>query len=123
MTDRQPASEPYESRDLEMGFVLKAWVDANAVVGDIKLDGPLEAIGMDPTWVLRLRSPGLEADACLFYGPVLDVSAFRPDDIEAGAFIGGAEDFSADRLVEMLNQLGSAANGSTIPDWLRSVDS
>lgn len=122
MAGRDPASEPYESRDLELGSVLKAWVGANAVVGDIKLDGPLEAVGMDPTWVLRIRSVGFEADACLFYGPVLDVSAFRPDNIDEGAFVGGAEYFADERLAEMLNDLGSAAKGGALPNWLRSID-
>lgn len=122
MPARYSASEPYESRDLELGSALQAWVDSNAALGELKLDGPLEAIGMDPTWVLTLQSPGLEADVRLFYGPVLDVSASRPDHIDDVAFVGGAEDFTAERLVEMLNGLSFAAVSGTLPDWLRAVE-
>lgn len=117
----QPASEPFESRDIELGSVLGAWVHANTGRWQIELKGPLEAIGMDPTWILNLRSHGLEADVYLFYGPVLDVSAFRPEDVHEGAFIGGAQDFTADRLLEMLDELGEAADGRALPGWLRSV--
>jgi hypothetical protein len=74
---------------------------------------------MDPTWVLNLRSPGLEVVVCLFYGPVLDVSAVRPENIGQGAFVGGAEGFSAERLLEILGDLAAAADGQTLPNWLR----
>jgi hypothetical protein len=121
VANRQPASEPYESRDIELGSALKAWVDAKAGRWQIELERPLEAIGMDPTWILNLRSDGLEANVCLFYGPVLDVSAFRPENVDEGAFVGGAQDFTAERLLEMLEDLGEAADGSALPDWLRSV--
>ena len=121
MTNRQPASEPYESRDIELGSALQAWVDAKADRWQVELIGPMEAIGMDPTWILRLRSDGLEADDCLFYGPVLDVSAFRPKNVDEGALVGGARDFTAERLVELLDDLGKAADGAALPDWLRSV--
>ena len=121
MTHRTPNSEPYESRDLELGAVLRAWVDAHTDSWELSLDGPLEALGMDPTWVLRLRSRGLEADILLFYGPVLDVSAFRPKNIDGGALVGGASDLAPGLLLDMLGDLGEAANGGGLPNWLRST--
>jgi len=74
---------------------------------------------MDPTWVLSMRTPRLEADICLFYGPVLDVSAFRPGHVDEGALVGGADGVTANRLNEMLDDLREAALGKPLPDWLR----
>lgn len=87
---------------------------------ELSLDGPLEAPGMDPTWILSLRSAGLEAEVLLFYGPVLDVSAFRPKSTDQGALVGGASDLDPGLLLEMLDDLGEAANGGALPNWLRS---
>jgi hypothetical protein len=123
MTPREPASEPYEGRDLELGSALQSWVDAHGAHGEVELVGPLEAPGMDPTWVLRLRSLELEADVHLFYGPLLDISAFRPTHVEDGALVGGAEDVTPEQLVSMLDDLAEAAGGGALPGWLRSVTS
>jgi hypothetical protein len=62
---RRPASEPLESRDLELGAALRTWVESHEGAADIQPDGPLEAIGMDPTWVLNMRTPRLEASILL----------------------------------------------------------
>lgn len=114
-----PASESLESRDLGLGAALQSWVNAHAGARDIRLDGPREAIGMDPTWVLTMRTPHLEASACLFSGPVLDVSVFRPDRPDEGALVGGADGVTAEGLHEMLEDLHAAALGGQFPAWLR----
>jgi hypothetical protein len=105
-------------RDAELGSAMRAWAsEAKAVPAEI--EGPLEAPGMDPRWILKIRSEHLDADVLLFYGPFLDVSASRPSDPDAGLFVGGAEHLSDDGLVEMLNDLGRAALGDDLPSWLR----
>lgn len=88
---------------------------------ELSLEGPLEALGMDPTWVLRLRSSGLEADVLLFYGTFLEVSASKPKNIDGGAFVGGVADLDPGLLLEVLGDLGEAADGGALPSWLRST--
>jgi hypothetical protein len=56
---------------------MRSWAEASVGV-QVELLGPLDAPGMDPTWVLQFRSGQLEANVCLFRGPYLDVSAHRP---------------------------------------------
>jgi hypothetical protein len=94
-------------------------VASNAIPGELQLDGPLEAKGMDPTWVLRLRAPDLEADVLLFYGPMVDVSAFRPKHLDDRALVGGEDDVTPERLIEMLNDLAQTAGGGVLASWLR----
>jgi hypothetical protein len=97
---------------------MRAWLDA-AEQGHAELHGPLDAPGMDPTWILSIRSNDLEADVHLFLGPYLDVSAFRPTDPDAGAYIGGEDGLSNARLIEMLDDLEAASLGGDLPSWLR----
>jgi hypothetical protein len=118
MTTRQPASQPYEGRDLELGSAVQSWVSSHAA-GGVELEGPLEALGMDPTSLVRLRSPALEAHVHLFYGPYVDVSAFRPGHPEDGAFVGGANDVTPEQLVSMLDDLAEMARGGPVAGWLR----
>lgn len=115
----QPADEPYESRDLELGRTLRSWTDAYVGLLDLTLQGPLDAPGMDPTWILGMSGPLLEADVCLFYGPHVDISAFltqRPDD---GMLVGGEDGITEQRLVEMLDGLDGMNRGGAVPTWLR----
>jgi hypothetical protein len=123
MATRQPASEPYESRDLELGSALQSWVGSHSAAGEVQLEGPLQAVGMDPTWLVRLRSPALEADVLLFYGPYVDVSAFRPRHPEHGAFVGGAADVTPEQIVSMLDDLAEMAGGGPVAGWLRPAAS
>jgi hypothetical protein len=114
--------EAVDRRDRELGSVMLSWVEAS-VGGQVELLGPLDAPGMDPTWVLRVRSEQLEADVLLFRGPHLDVSAYRPSDLEAGAFVGGEDGLSDARLVQMLDGLAAASLGADLPAWLRPAGS
>jgi hypothetical protein len=114
-----PADEPFESRDLALGRTLRSWADAHATLLDLELEGPLDAPGMDPTWILRLSGPLLEAEVHLFYGPHVDISAFltgRPDD---GMFVGGEDGITGPRLIEMLDGLERVNRGDAMPAWLR----
>jgi len=110
-----------DRRDRELGSVIRSWVEASVGV-QVELLGPLDEPGMNPTWVLRLRSAQLEADVFLFRGPYLDVSAYRPSASEAGAFVGGEDGLSGARLVQMLDGLSEAALGADLPPWLRPAE-
>ena len=65
----QPADEPYGSRDRELGQTLRSWTDAYVGLLNLTLQGPLDAPGMNPTWILRMSGLFLEANVCPFYGP------------------------------------------------------
>ncbi|GAA3339804.1 hypothetical protein GCM10020358_24900 [Amorphoplanes nipponensis] len=113
----QPADEPYESRDLELGVALRSWAAAQSSALAVKLDGPLEAPGMDPTWSLEMRGEYLEALVHLFYGPIADVSViWSPED---EIYVGAAQDFSDLQLVSMLDDLAAASQCGVVPPWLR----
>jgi hypothetical protein len=113
--------EAVDRRDRELGSVMRSWAEVCVGV-EVELLGPLDAPGMDPTWVLRLRGGQLEAEVFLFRGPYVDVSACRPSAPEAGAFIGGEDNLSDARLVQMLDGLSEAAMGADLPAWLRSAE-
>jgi hypothetical protein len=114
-----PADEPFESRDLELGCTLRSWADAHATSLDLELEGPLDAPGMDPTWILRMSGPLLEAEVHLFYGPHVDISAFLTQHPEDEMFVGGEDGITGQRLVEMLNGLEQMNRGDAMPAWLR----
>jgi hypothetical protein len=114
-----PADEPFESRDLELGRTLRSWADAHATSLDLELEGPLDAPGMDPTWILRMSGPLLEAEVHLFYGPHVDISVFLTQRPEGGMFVGGEDGITGQRLVEMLNGLEQMNRGDAMPTWLR----
>lgn len=76
---------------------------------------------MDPRWIAHFRSDLFEADLMVFYGPLVDVSAFRPQSADPGYLVGGEEDVSDERLIEMLDDLDASARGGPDPQWLRSV--
>lgn len=116
--DEGVASDAVDARDRELGSIMRTWAQARDGL-EVEVLGPLDAHGMDPTWVLRLRSELLEAHVCLFRGPFMDVSAFRPTAVEAGAFVGGEEGLSDARLIQMLDALADAGMGADLPTWLR----
>jgi hypothetical protein len=116
---RWPANEPSESRDLELGSVVRSWADEQTDAVNLKFDGPLDAPGMDPTWMLELRGTAIEAVAHLFYGPIVDVTVVRL--AEGELYVGGAQDFSNSHLVSMLDDLVEASHDGVIPTWLRAV--
>jgi hypothetical protein len=78
---------------------------------------------MDPRWIAHFRSDHFEAELMVFYGPVVDVSAFRPQSVDLGYFVGGEEGVSDERFIEMLDDLAASARGGPVPQWLRSVSS
>ncbi|WP_433200906.1 hypothetical protein ACQP00_29605 [Dactylosporangium sp. CS-047395] len=116
-----PAEEPFESRDLALGRALRSWADAHATSMDLELEGPLDAPGMDPTWMLRMSGPLLYAEVHLFYGPHVDITAVRTDDPDAGFSVGGEDGLTGPRLVEMLDDLEQMGRGEAPPMWLRTV--
>ena len=120
MMHARDESEGRIRRDIELGSVMRAWVDS-ADIADAEVLGPLEAPGMVPRWILTIRRQELEADVYLFLGPSVDVSAFRPSDPDGGGYVGSEEQLSDARLIEMLDDLASASLGGPLPDWLRSV--
>ncbi|WP_159104603.1 hypothetical protein [Plantactinospora sp. BB1] len=83
------------------------------------LEDPLDELGMDATWILRLSGPLVEAEVHLFYGPHVDVSAFLLERLEDGMFVGGEDGITGQRLVEMLDGLEQVSRGDAIPAWLR----
>lgn len=107
----------FEGRDAELGGLLLAWGLRN----NVPVDGPLDAPGMNPRWIARIRSDAFEADLMIFYGPVIDVSASRPSAPEPGYFVGGEVGLSDERFIEMLNDLAAAAAGGPDPGWLRVI--
>ena len=76
---------------------------------------------MDPRWIARIRTEEFEADLMLFYGPVVDVSAFRPKRPDLGYLVGGEDIESDARFLEVLRDLSIAAAGGEDPAWLRRV--
>jgi hypothetical protein len=115
-----PANEPFESLDLELGSTLGAWADAHASSLALDLEGPLDAPGMDPTWILRISGASLEAEVHLFYGPHVDISVFLTETSDHDVFIGGEDGITGQRLVEMLNGLEQMDRREHVPAWLRS---
>lgn len=119
----QRADEPYESHDLELGDVLRSWAETHAVSLSADLEGPLDAPGMDPTWILRVRGQLLDAEVHLLYGPIVNVSVFLPQQADNGMYVGGEDGVTARRLVEMLDGLDEVSRGSAMPSWLRAAPS
>jgi len=115
----QPADEPYESRDRDLGRTLRSWTDTHEGPLDLELDGPLDAPGMDPTWFLRMSGSLLEAEVRLFYGPRVDISAFLTQRAEDEMFAGVEDGITEQRLLEMLNGLEQMNRGGGVPAWLR----
>ena len=114
--DSGPARTDADRRDAELAAALGDWVTA-ADPDVVEAIGPFET-GMEPTWVLRFRSRHLEADACLFSGAFLGVSAAKPSDPLEDNLGAGQEDLCAAQLTAMLNDLMTASQGSQIPRWL-----
>lgn len=76
---------------------------------------------MDPRWIVHFRSDDFVAECFVFYGPLVDVSAFRQKAPERGYLVGGEDDVTNERLIEMLDDLAVATSGGPDPKWLRSV--
>jgi hypothetical protein len=104
-----------QARDGALGLALSSW----AVAADVEVLGPLDAPGMDPTWIARFRSDAFEAELRVFYGPYVDVSAFQPNAPGRGYLVGGEEAVTGERLVQMLNDLAAATKGAPPPTWLK----
>ena len=119
----QRADEPYESRDLELGDVLCSWAEAHTASLSAELEGPLDAPGMDPTWILRVHGRLLDAEVHLFYGPIVNASLFLPQQADDGMYVGGESGVTARRLLEMLDGLEEVSRGGTMPLWLRAMPS
>jgi hypothetical protein len=116
----EPTS-PTKVETLNSENVLRSWTEAHATSLSVELDSPLDARGMDPTWMLRMSGQLLEAEVHLFYGPHVDVSAFLPQRPEVGMFVGGEDGITGQRLVEMLDGLEKATRGGAMPTWLHSA--
>jgi hypothetical protein len=46
----------------------------------LTVEGPFEAPGMDPVYILRLEQPAMEIDVAVFRGGILDVTRVNWDD-------------------------------------------
>lgn len=112
-----PGRVHFERRDAQLGVLLVEWAKPSGVT----VEGPLEAPGMDPRWIVHFRSEHFEAELMVFYGPFVDVSAFRPQSVELGYLVGGGEGVSDERFTEMLDDLAASARGGPDPQWLRFV--
>lgn len=115
----QPADEPFESQDLELGAALSSWAETRSGALVPNLQGPLDAPGMDPTWLLHLTRRLIEAEVVLFYGPYVDIPVVRSTGSNDELYVGGESDITASRLVEMLDDLAAAERGADLPSWLR----
>ncbi|MGX6605786.1 hypothetical protein ACWKSP_27180 [Micromonosporaceae bacterium Da 78-11] len=115
----QPADEPFESQDLELGSALSSWAESHSGSLSMTLQGPLDAPGMDPTWLLHLTGRLIEAEVVLFYGPYVDISVVCSTGSNDELYVGGERDITASRLVEMLDDLAAAERGADLPSWLR----
>ncbi|MFG3702477.1 hypothetical protein ACGF5C_32055, partial [Micromonospora sp. NPDC047620] len=82
-------------------------------------EGPLDAPGMDPTWILRMSGPLVEAEVHLFYGPHVDISAFLTQHPEDGMFVSGEDGITGQWLTEMLDGLKQMNREDAMPTWLR----
>lgn len=114
-----PMRAHFERRDAQLGVLLVEWARHSGVT----VDGPLEAPGMDPRWIAHFRSVYFEAELMVFYGPMVDVSAFRPQNVDLGYLVGGEQGVSDERFIDMLNDLAACAGGDPEPQWLRFVPS
>lgn len=108
-----------DRRDLELGAALKDWVAVDP--HSVEALGPFETSGLDPIWVLRFRSDKFEADACLFRGAYVDVSASELSSSRGRYLVGGEEDLTVARLTAILRDLHGASWGSPTPLWLRQA--
>jgi len=107
--DSDPNWTAIDRRDDELGVAIARWATSATDVAEVQ--GPCEALGMDPTWIVRFRSETLEAEALLFRGAVVDVSASRPGALDVGLLVGGEVNLSDARLIEMLDGLEAGARG------------
>lgn len=107
------ADEPFESRDLEIGAALRSW---RPVRLEPELLGPLDAPGMDPTWILRCAGERVEIEVVVFYGPSVDITLVRN---EIDLFIGGGRDLTPARMTAMLDELATVDDGAAVPTWMR----
>jgi hypothetical protein len=98
---------------------LSSWTGSHSGALSLNLQGPLDAPGMDPTWLLHLEGQLVEAEVVLFYGPYVDISVVRSGGSEDELYIGGESDITASRLVEMLDDLVAVNRGDELPSWLR----
>jgi hypothetical protein len=115
----QPADEPFESQDLELGSALSSWAETRSGALVPNLQGPLDAPGMDSTWLLHLPGRLIEAEVVLFYGPYVDISVVRSAGSKDELYIGGESDITASRLGDMLDELAAVDRGAELPSWLR----
>jgi hypothetical protein len=102
-----------EQLDVVLFAALERWWQANRVPLAARgvtgtLQGPLEAAGMDPVYILHLDSEHLEAEAHLFRGGTLLLHGL---DKHAGGGIesGSVEVGDADGLTTALAQLAARA--------------
>ncbi|MER5336604.1 hypothetical protein [Micromonospora sp. NPDC002717] len=98
---------------------LRSWADAHAASLDLELEGPLDAPGMDPTWILRMSGPRVEAEVHLFYGPHVDISVVLTQHPEDGMFVSGEDGITGQWLTEMLDGLEQMSREDAMPTWLR----
>lgn len=115
---REPAAEPDGSIDRALGAVLGAWARDHADGWEVRLLGPLDTAGMDPTWVLSMTGEQLDAEVAVFHGPRVEVAAFRPAEADPDLYVRHEDGPTPARLTVMLDDLLAAGRGAALPGWL-----
>jgi hypothetical protein len=102
--------------DFALGTALRAWAQGQPAA---EVRGPLDSAGMDPTWLLRITTPALDAEVYLFSGPRAEFAAFRPEAADEGMLVAYRDPLTESQLIEMVEDLAAAARGGPLPAWLR----
>ncbi|MBI4942193.1 MAG: hypothetical protein HY830_15720 [Actinobacteria bacterium] len=98
-----------------LGAAIRAWHADVVLPGDaceLRVEGPLPALGMDPVWIVQFRSPWWESEVFLFRGPHVEAAFFDPRQPEAGVTVEGHDDLTPESITHLLRRL---VRGETAP--------
>ncbi|MEH0971727.1 hypothetical protein V6U77_11400 [Micromonospora sp. CPCC 205546] len=100
--------DEYDIIDVQLGQAIRSWADGFRTPGvALEVHGPLEAPGMDPTWIVRFTMPWREAELVLFRGPYAEVMWFDPRDAQPGAHVEGHYHLTPESIIALLETLAS----------------
>ncbi|NUW42946.1 hypothetical protein [Nonomuraea rhodomycinica] len=95
--DNEPIIAPVERWRRDRAGALEA---AGTI---LTMEGPFEAGGMDPVYILRLEQPPTEIDVAVFRGGILDVTRVNWDDLSLAQ--EGVQVSTADELIAALDRV------------------
>jgi hypothetical protein len=102
-------TDEYDELDRLLGVAMTQWLARRGEQFDnASLEGPLEAPGMDPTWILELRQGSAEANVFLFRGPYAEVGW----SLQGEYIIQGHEGLTRDEMTALLDRLGAIVHNS-----------